>query len=80
MKNTSWTMFNSSLKEVKVAQTSVEPNIVRVVITSDIDLSKIVVMQMPSGFLIRYGQGIATNDYLSEFYKQVFTVFVIITR
>ena len=73
MKNTSWTMFNSSLKEVKVAQTSVEPNIVRVVITSDIDLSKIVVMQLPSGVLIRYGNGIASNDYLSEFYRDKIT-------
>ena len=48
MKNTSWTMANSVLKEVKIAQTSTEPNIVRIVITSDADLSKMVVMQMPS--------------------------------
>ena len=69
MKNTSWSLSNSVLKEVKVAQTSTEPNIVRVVITSDEDLSKIVVMQMPSGFLIKYGTEIASNDYLSEFYR-----------
>ena len=69
MKNSSWTMLNSALKEIKVAQTSVEPNVVRVVITSDIDLSKIVVMQLPSGILIRYNNGIAANDYLSEFYR-----------
>ena len=69
MKNTSWTMTNSVLKEVKVAQTSTNPNIVRVVVTSDADLSKIVVMQMPSGFLIRYGTEVASNDYLSELYR-----------
>ena len=69
MKNTSWTMANSVLKEVKIAQTSTDPNIVRIVITSDTDLSKMVVMQMPSGFLIRYGNEVALNDYLSEFYR-----------
>ncbi len=69
MKNTSWTMFNSVLKEVKVAQTSLEPDTVRVVITSDADLSKISVMQLPSGYLIRYNTGVASNDYLSEFYR-----------
>lgn len=69
IKNTSWTLSNSVLKEVKVAQTSTDPNIVRVVITTDADLSKITVMQMPSGVLIRYGTEIASNDYLSEFYR-----------
>ena len=68
MKKTSVSMINSVLKEVKVAQTSVDPNIVRVVITSDNDLSNTVVMQLPSGILIRYAQGVAANDYLSEFY------------
>ena len=66
---TSWTMLNSSLKEVKIAQTSTNPDVVRVVITSDNDLSKIVVMQLPSGFLIRYNTDIASNDYLSQFYR-----------
>ena len=65
----SWTMLNSALKEVKIAQTSTNPDVVRVVITSDNDLSKIVVMQMPSGFLIRYNTDIASNDYLSQFYR-----------
>lgn len=69
MKNFSKIMNNSTLKEVKVAQTSTNPNVVRVVITSDNDLSKIVVMQLSSGFLIRYGEGIASNDYLSELYR-----------
>ncbi len=69
MKNTSWVMQNSVLKEVKVAQTSTSPDVVRVVITSDSDLSQIVVMQLPSGFLIRYSTGVALNDYLSEVYR-----------
>ena len=71
MPKSSWIMKNSKLKEVKVAQTSVSPDVVRVVITSDEDLSKIVVMQLPSGVVIRYNEGVATNDYLSEVYRDV---------
>ena len=67
----SWIMQNSVLKEVKIAQTSTNPDVVRVVITSDNDLSKIVVMQMPSGIVIRYNTEVATNDYLSEVYRDV---------
>ena len=71
MKNTSWTVQNSILKEIKIAQTSVAPDVVRVVITSDNDLSNLIVMQLPSGYLIRYKTGIASNDYLSEFYRDI---------
>lgn len=71
MKNTAWKMNYSVLKEVKVAQTSKDPNVVRVVITADTDLSKMVVMQLPMGYLIRYNTGVASKDYLSEIYRDV---------
>lgn len=69
MKNSSWIMQNSYLKEVKVAQTSVSPDVVRVVITSDNDLSNLNVMKLSSGYIIRYNTGVAQNDYLSEIYR-----------
>lgn len=72
-KNKSWIMQNSKLKEVKVAQTATNPDIVRVVITSDVDLSKIYVMQVPSGYIIKYGENVASNDFLSEFYRDTTT-------
>ena len=71
MPNSSWTMQNSVLKEVKAAQTSTAPDVVRIVITSDTDLSKIVIMQLPSGIVIRYNADVASNDYLSEFYRDL---------
>lgn len=71
MPNSSWTIKHSILDEVKVAQTSTNPNIVRVVITSNKDLSKMVVMQVPSGIVIRYDTDIAVNDFLSEIYRDV---------
>ena len=63
---------NSRLKQVRIAQNSVEPNIVRIVILASegYDASKIKVLNIKNNIIIKLGSEKPLPQYLTQVYKE----------
>ncbi len=70
--NTSYELKNSRLKQVKIAQNSVEPNIVRVVIWNapNYNTSQIKVLKIKNNIIIKLSNEIPLQSYLTQTYKE----------
>ncbi|MCD7739818.1 MAG: N-acetylmuramoyl-L-alanine amidase, partial [Candidatus Gastranaerophilales bacterium] len=70
--NTSYELKNSRLKQVKIAQNSTEPNIVRVVIwnTPNYNSSQIKILKIKNNIIIKLNNEIPLQSYLTQTYKE----------
>ena len=70
--NSTFEFKNSRLKQVRAAQNSLEPDIVRIVITSaeDYDTSEINVLNIKNNIIIKLGAEKPLQQYLTQVYKE----------
>lgn len=71
-KNSTYELKNSRLKQVKIAQNSTEPNIVRVVIwnSPNYDSSKIKILKIKNNIIIKLSDEIPLQQYLTQIYRE----------
>lgn len=70
--NSTFELKNSRLTKVRIAQNSVDPNIVRIVIWNNpnYDASQIKVLQIKNNIIIKLSNEIPLQQYLSQIYKE----------
>lgn len=70
--NSTFELRNSRLTKVRIAQNSVNPNIVRIVIwnNSNYDSSQIKILQIKNNIIIKLSNEIPLQQYLSQTYKE----------
>lgn len=70
--NSTFELKNSRLTKVRIAQNSVEPNIVRIVIWNNpnYDASQIKVLKIKNNIIIKLSNEIPLQQYLSQIYKE----------
>ena len=73
--NSTYEIRNSKLSQVKIAQNSVNPNIVRIVIwkSPNYDTSQIKVLKIKNNIIIKLNNEIPTQQYLTQTYKETKT-------
>ena len=73
--NSTYEIRNSKLTQVKIAQNSVNPNIVRIVIwkSPNYDTSQIKVLKIKNNIIIKLNNEIPTQQYLTQTYKETKT-------
>lgn len=73
--NSTYEIRNSKLTQVRIAQNSVNPNIVRIVIwkTPNYDTSQIKVLKIKNNIIIKLNNEIPTQQYLTQTYKETKT-------
>lgn len=70
--NSTFELKNSRLTKVRIAQNSVDPNVVRIVIWNNpnYDASQIKVLQIKNNIIIKLSNEIPLQQYLSQIYKE----------
>lgn len=70
--NTSWNFKNSLIKQVKLAQFSTEPNVVRVVITYNkgFNVNKLKLYRIDNNLIFKYNQNTYQQSFLSDIYSE----------
>ncbi|MBQ8886834.1 MAG: N-acetylmuramoyl-L-alanine amidase [Candidatus Gastranaerophilales bacterium] len=70
--NSTYEIKNSRLKQVRIAQNSIEPNIVRIVIwnSPNYDASHIKVLKINNNIVIKLSNEIPIQQYLTQTYKE----------
>ncbi|MCD7878584.1 MAG: N-acetylmuramoyl-L-alanine amidase [Candidatus Gastranaerophilales bacterium] len=70
--NSTFEIKNSKLEKVRIAQNSINPNIVRIVIwnSPDYDTSKIKVLTIKNNIIIKLNDEIPTQKYLTQTYRE----------
>ena len=70
--NSSYEIKNSKMKQVKVAQNSTEPNVVRIVISTipNFDVSKIQLLKIKNNIIIKLNNEKPSQQYLTQTYKE----------
>ena len=70
--NSTYEIKNSRLKQVRIAQNSIEPNIVRIVIwnSTNYDASQIKVLKINNNIVIKLSNEIPIQQYLTQTYKE----------
>ena len=70
--NSAYELKNSKLKQVKIAQNSTEPNIVRIVILNspNYNSSQIKVLKIKQNIIIKLNNDSPTQQYLTQIYKE----------
>ena len=70
--NSTYEIKNSRLKQVRIAQNSIEPNIVRIVIwnSANYDASHIKVLKINNNIVIKLSNEIPIQQYLTQTYKE----------
>ena len=70
--NSTFELKNSRLTKVRIAQNSVDPNVVRIVIWNNpnYDSSQIKVLQIKNNIIIKLSNEIPLQQYLSQIYKE----------
>ena len=70
--NSTYEIKNSRLKQVRIAQNSTEPNIVRIVIwnSANYDASHIKVLKINNNIVIKLSNEIPIQQYLTQTYKE----------
>ncbi len=73
--NSTYEIRNSKLTQVRIAQNSVNPNIVRIVIwkSPNYDTSQIKVLKIKNNIIIKLNNEIPTQQYLTQTYKETKT-------
>lgn len=73
--NSTYEIKNSRLTQVRIAQNSVEPNIVRIVIwnSPNYDTSQIKVLKIKNNIIIKLSNEIPIQQYLTQIYKETKT-------
>ena len=73
--NTTYEIKNSRLTQVKIAQNSLEPNIVRIVIwkSPNYDASQIKVLKIKNNIIIKLNNETPIQQYLTQIYKETKT-------
>ena len=70
--NTTYELKNSRLKQLKIAQNSTRPDIVRIVIwnSSNYDASQIKVLKIKNNIIIKLSNEIPLQQYLTQIYRE----------
>ena len=70
--NTTYELKNSRLQKVRIAQNSLEPNIVRIVIwnSPDYNSSEIKILKIKNNIIIKLSNEIPIQQYLTQTYKE----------
>ncbi len=70
--NSTFELKNSRLTKVRIAQNSIDPNVVRIVIWNNpnYDASQIKVLQIKNNIIIKLSNEIPLQQYLSQIYKE----------
>ncbi|MBQ3641309.1 N-acetylmuramoyl-L-alanine amidase [bacterium] len=70
--NSTYELKNSRLEKVKIAQNSVEPNIVRIVIwnSPNYDTSQIKILKIKNNFILKLSNEVPSQKYLTQVYRE----------
>lgn len=73
--NSTYELKNSRLKQLRIAQNTVNPNVVRIVIwnSSDYDAAKIKVLRIKNNIIIKLSDETLLQQYLTQIYKETKT-------
>ncbi len=70
--NKTFELKNSRLKQLRIAQNSTEPNIVRIVIwnSANYDMSKIKILKIKNNIILKLSNEIPLQQYLTQIYRE----------